>query len=699
MPSTSDSLPLTTEDRESLNLINNQWADVTAMRAVEWVRCRSNPLYFILNYVYLPEIGGSRTSLKYNEELLHPKFRRAVRCLYRYHNVILMASRQLGKSTIAACMIAWAMNFFPNNRVAIMNMQKRYAQENLNRIKFILSALPEWMRIRPTSRSEIKEYLTLANGSRCDTYYPSASTPPENIARSLTIPIIYIDEAAFIRHIDTIYAAAQPTISKAREQAEKNRYPHFIFITSTPFNTDGLGKFFFDMWSNAIDSDLLFEPAPDGTEKWLENRELLRSYLADPEKNSFIRIKYHWSEDPTKDQEWYERQRREPETRLIISSRIGRLLSALVQGLPDQVSRQLCGPAQGLIPQVGIALGHGRAFVRQQLLQGIEVHLAGGGQHGSIGVPQAVQGPEVLGQTGRILDPVHLLVDVGALSSAPAREDKRALRPGMVCQNLSGRLVQGNLLVHPAFGVANMNEAPLKVDVIPLQPEQFAAPHAGEQGQAQEVGRLDVGGPVDRFQECGQLFRGQVLRLEVVYLGHLDSEGRDRAQMLFGCEVDKPPKEFQDVPDGARLVALQEFKAEAVHVKGGQRLGFAVAKEGPEMFLVAVLVCPQALEPRLLKLVFLPQAVKGPLVHLRLFASQFRLPHLPAGGRLSAHAFRPEAGGPGRGHVILELPPCFLFNQLAVLAVADVVNLLLFACGRAGGPDKENAGIICPNSR
>lgn len=357
MPSASASLPLTTEDHESLNLINNNWEEVTAARALEWVRCRENPLYFILNYVYLPEIGGSQRSLKYSEELLHPKFRRVVRCLYRYHNVILMASRQLGKSTIAACMIAWAMNFFPNNRVAVMNMQKRYAQENLNRIKFILSALPKWMRIKPTSRSEIKEYLTLANGSRCDTYYPSASTPPENIARSLTIPIIYIDEAAFIRHIDTIYAAAQPTISKAREQAEKNRYPHFIFITSTPAGTEGPGRFFYEMWSNAVDSDLLFEPWEEGAERWLSDKELLKSYLSDPEKNSFIRVRYHWSEDPTKDLAWYERQRRELNHN---RRRISQELDLVFVGGTDCIfEEEVLEQLDPCKPQGTVDLGHG----------------------------------------------------------------------------------------------------------------------------------------------------------------------------------------------------------------------------------------------------------------------------------------------------------------------------------------------------
>lgn len=41
------------------------------------------------------------------------------------------------------------------------------------------------------------------------------------LARSLTSPILYIDEGAFIKDMVEIYGSAQQTLSKARIQAEK----------------------------------------------------------------------------------------------------------------------------------------------------------------------------------------------------------------------------------------------------------------------------------------------------------------------------------------------------------------------------------------------------------------------------------------------------------------------------------------------
>ena len=46
------------------------------------------------------------------------------------------------------------------------------AQENLKKIKFINKNLPAWMRVPNLSKSEIKTYLELQNGSRVDTFYP-----------------------------------------------------------------------------------------------------------------------------------------------------------------------------------------------------------------------------------------------------------------------------------------------------------------------------------------------------------------------------------------------------------------------------------------------------------------------------------------------------------------------------------------------
>ena len=182
---------LSSSNKNVLNDIQEKnQVDIKDEHIVEWIKCQKNPLYYIQKYVYFQEIGGRR---KYDEYTFHNKFRRVIRCIYQYHMVILLASRQLGKSTIAADIISWVTNFFPNNRAIILNFRKTPAQDNLKKIKFILDNLPSWMRVPTGSRAEIKEYIELQNGSRIDAFYPSTTSAPDTIARSLTTPVLYID--------------------------------------------------------------------------------------------------------------------------------------------------------------------------------------------------------------------------------------------------------------------------------------------------------------------------------------------------------------------------------------------------------------------------------------------------------------------------------------------------------------------------
>jgi hypothetical protein len=58
------------------------------------------------------------------------------------------------------------------------------------------------------------------------------------------------------------------------------------------------------MWSNSLDSDDIFNE----DETLVDNAKEL---ISSPHTNSFIKIRYHWSEDPTKSEEWYTEQKRE----------------------------------------------------------------------------------------------------------------------------------------------------------------------------------------------------------------------------------------------------------------------------------------------------------------------------------------------------------------------------------------------------
>lgn len=336
---------------------------------LEIMKCRANPLYFMYNYVYIPEIGGS---LKYEKGIVHPRAVQYIKSLIKYGRSILMASRQLGKaldldtliplangqfkklkhltlndtildqyhnplkiiaitevlnnrkcyelefsngekivadenhqwvinnnlyltyalfneyksdptssfiildgfgeehylssikevesspvkciqvdsydglylitksklvthnSTISAVFLEWACNFYPRLPATILNANKTFALENLSKVKFIHSNLPEFLKSPLKYKGERKTTMDYSNGSIIRIFYPSTTTSSSMLARSLTAPFLYVDESAFIRYMDEAYASAQPTLVRAREQAKKHGYPSCIAITSTP---------------------------------------------------------------------------------------------------------------------------------------------------------------------------------------------------------------------------------------------------------------------------------------------------------------------------------------------------------------------------------------------------------------------------------------------------------------------------------
>lgn len=86
-------------------------------------------------------------------------------------------------------------------------------------------------------------------------------------------------------------------------------------MTSTPNGIEGEGKFFYEYWSKAQSSDVLFEPINPGEtnnnliyEKFTSNSDEI---MKDETKNSFVSIKYYWKENPIRDEKWYNEQCRE----------------------------------------------------------------------------------------------------------------------------------------------------------------------------------------------------------------------------------------------------------------------------------------------------------------------------------------------------------------------------------------------------
>jgi len=277
----------------------------------EFIKCKKNPLYFIMNYAYAPITGGK---VKMDKNSLLPKHRAYIKAIYRLHNVIFLASRRSYKSTLTAAYILWCILFHPNYKAVIINYKKDTAKENINMIKFIYENLPDYFKaIAPKKwKAERIEYFELKNGSKVEIKVPSSALPPDQLGRGFNYAFVYIDEAAFLP-LNKILGSIQPAYESARRQAQRTNYPYGMVLTSTPNGMQGLGEQFYRLYSYATPIEELYSFEK---EDWIEKppEKLLEKILQEnPYRNNFVRIKLHWSEFPDRDETWAENIKREIE--------------------------------------------------------------------------------------------------------------------------------------------------------------------------------------------------------------------------------------------------------------------------------------------------------------------------------------------------------------------------------------------------
>jgi hypothetical protein len=172
---------------------------------------------------------------------------------------IVLKSRQLGISTLAAGYSLWLMLFQKDKNVLCIATKQETARNMVTKVKFMFDNLPSWLKI--TAEENNKLSLRLSNGSQI-----KATSASSDAGRSEAVSLLIVDEAAFIEQIGEIWASAQQTLATGGG----------AIVLSTPYGT---GNWFHKTWVSA------------------ENNE-----------NDFLPIKLPWYVHPERNDEWRKRQ-------------------------------------------------------------------------------------------------------------------------------------------------------------------------------------------------------------------------------------------------------------------------------------------------------------------------------------------------------------------------------------------------------
>jgi hypothetical protein len=220
----------------------------------EYIKCAQDPAHFMRKYCYIQNPVRGRVIFN-----LYP-FQGKVLNLWKENPYsMVLKSRQLGISTLAAGYSLWLMTFHKDKNILCIATKQETAKNMVTKTKFMYDNLPSWLK--ESTEENNKLTLRLTNGSQI-----KATSAASDAGRSEAVSLLIIDEAAFIEGIEPIWASAQQTLATGGG----------AIVLSTPFGT---GNWFHKTWVRA-----------------------------ESQENNFLPIKLPWYVHPERDQAWRDKQ-------------------------------------------------------------------------------------------------------------------------------------------------------------------------------------------------------------------------------------------------------------------------------------------------------------------------------------------------------------------------------------------------------
>ena len=155
----------------------------------EYVKCASDPTHFMRKYCYIQHPQRGRILFH-----LYPFQETTLKHFQENDYSIILKSRQLGISTLAAGYSLWLMTFHKDKNVLTLATTQATARNLVSKVQFMYENLPSWLKVGSLEKNKLS--LRLTNGSKI-----TAKSSNADAARSEAVSLLLIDEAAFIDNI------------------------------------------------------------------------------------------------------------------------------------------------------------------------------------------------------------------------------------------------------------------------------------------------------------------------------------------------------------------------------------------------------------------------------------------------------------------------------------------------------------------
>ena len=230
----------------------------TQHQAEEYIKCKTDFMYFIKNYVKIVDVDRGLVQFspyEYQEELLDK--------IHNHRFNIAMMCRQSGKTTTVVSYILYYTLFNSDKNVTICAHKEKMAEKILEKVQTAYKHIPKWMQqgVVRISKSELK----MENRSTV-TASPTSKDGPRGTSNNLLI----LDEFAFVQEseAEAFWSSVYPTISASSKSK--------VVIISTP---NGMNKFY-RLWkdsergiNNFVRTLITYERVPKYDKVWIKDNK------------------------------------------------------------------------------------------------------------------------------------------------------------------------------------------------------------------------------------------------------------------------------------------------------------------------------------------------------------------------------------------------------------------------------------------
>lgn len=245
----------------------NTETEFTPEQAMELIRCKRDPIYFIQNYVRVQHpVKGSIPFKLYRYQ------KRLIRAYQQNRYNIVLSARQTGKSITSAMFLLWLAAFYEDKNILIASNKNTGAMEMIRRIRYAYENLPMWLKPGVMDDGWNKHTIAFDNNSIINSTATSADS-----GRGQSISLLYLDEFAFVAPgiQEEFWTSIAPTLATGGS----------CIISSTP---NGDSNLFAQIWraaevgakSGEVEHDMTFVPSyiawdePPGRDEKFKRREI-----------------------------------------------------------------------------------------------------------------------------------------------------------------------------------------------------------------------------------------------------------------------------------------------------------------------------------------------------------------------------------------------------------------------------------------